>query len=95
MTTADIKYRINRRVFNRYLAQETSELGSERKVAQSVGVSHTLIRFIRRGRDDRNAPKTHVNLATARLFEAAWDMPRDVCFVAEAIDDREISKQAA
>ena len=57
-----------------------------------AGVSHTLIQSLRLGRettkDGRKIPKTQVNLATARKIEAAWSIPREVCFLPETLDAR-------
>lgn len=84
----DIAYRVNHRIFMQYYRQERMRLGSERKVAERVGVSHTTVQMIRKQRDDKGRPKRYVNLATARLFEEAWGIPRDVCFVPEVVEGR-------
>lgn len=87
-----MKYKVNRRIFKQYLAEEVRVLGSERKAAMRAGVSHTLVQSLRLGReatkDGRRIPKTQVNLATARKIEAAWGIPREVCFLPESLDDR-------
>ena len=87
-----MKYKVNRRIFNQYLAEEVKVHGSERRVALRTRLSHTLIQSLRKGfettKDGRRIPKTQVNLATARKIEAAWGIPREVCFLPEALDAR-------
>lgn len=93
-----MKYRVNRRIFKQYLTEEVRTLGSERKAAMRAGVSHTLVQSLRLGRettkDGRKVPKSQVNLSTARKIEAAWGIPREVCFLPETLDARS-SDQAA
>lgn len=92
-----MKYKVNRRIFNQYLAEEVRVHGSERRVAMRTQLSHTLIQSLRKGyevtRDRRKIPKNQVNLATARKIEAAWGIPREVCFMPETLDAR--SSEAA
>lgn len=87
MTTTDVKYKVNHRVFMQFYRQEKAQVGSERKLAESLGLSHTTLQLIRNRKDSRGIPKTHVNLATARLIEAAWGIPKDVAFVPEVVGD--------
>lgn len=91
----NMKYKVNRRIFNQYLAEEVREHGSERRVAMRTRLSHTLIQSLRKGfettKDGRRIPKTQVNLATARKIEAAWGIPREVCFLPDVLDARSIT----
>lgn len=84
------RYRINRQNLLRYLDQRARELGeprkpaSNRKVAESIGVSHTLLQQIKGNKGSNRKPKTHVNMETARTFEIAFAVPSGVLFVPEA-----------
>lgn len=81
------RYWIKRQTLIRYLDQRAKELGSkkvpasDRRVAESVGVSHTLLQQIRRNRGSNGKPKTHVNMETARTFEVAFEVPTGVLFL--------------
>jgi len=90
---AELRYRINRRVFMQYYRQAKADLStgrdkSERYMADEIGISHTQLQFLRKGEDSKGAPKNFVNLSTARRIEHAWGIPRDVAFVPEVVDGR-------
>lgn len=78
MADAAVKLRINRRAFEQYYNVALRKHGSRRRIAQGVGVSHTLIYNILTRRD-----KTHVNLDTADRFEEFFEAPRGIIFVPE------------
>lgn len=90
---AELRYRINRRVFMQYYRQakvdlDTGREKSERYMADQIGISHTQLQYLRKGEDSKGSPKNHVNLITARRIEHAWGIPRDVAFVPETVDGR-------
>lgn len=90
---SELRYKINRRVFMQYYrqAQEDMSTGrkkSERLMADEIGISHTQLQHLRRGKDSKGKVKDHVNLATARRIEHCWSIPRDIVFVPEVVDGR-------
>lgn len=95
------RYWIKRQSLIRYLDQRARELGSkkapasDRRVAESIGVSHTLLQQIRRNRGSNGKPKTHVNMETARTFEVAFEVPTGVLFLDEVSYELQDAPQAA
>lgn len=75
-----VRMRINKRAFEQYYEIALEKLGSQRKVAEAAGVTHTLIGHILR---DRN--KTHVNLKTASGFESTFGAPPQIIFLPEVL----------
>lgn len=91
MNDYEIRYRVNHRLFMQYYRQNQKDLvtgrkKSERRMAAEIGVSHTQLQDLRKGKDTRGKAKTHVNLATARLIEHGWHIPEDVAFVPDLVD---------
>ena len=80
MAEPGVRMRINKRVFEQYYKIALKDHGSQRKVAEAAGVTHTLIGHILRDRH-----KTHVNLQTAIGFESAFDAPKQVIFMPEVL----------
>lgn len=80
MTDPAVKMRINRRVFQQYLDVALRKHGSVRRIANHVGVSHTLVHQIANKRG-----KTHVNLDTACRFEEFFESPRGIIFTPELL----------
>jgi hypothetical protein len=96
---AELRYRINRRVFMQYYRQAKSDLTtgrdkSERYMADEIGISHTQLQYLRKGEDSKGSRKNHVNLSTSRRIEHAGGIPRDVAFVPEVVDGRTPARAA-
>lgn len=90
---AELRYRVNRRVFMQYYRQAQKDLTtgrhkSERFMADEIGISHTQLQVLRKGKDSKDRPKNFVSLDTARRIEHRWGIPQDVAFVPEVVDGR-------
>lgn len=77
---AGVRMRINKRTFGQYYKVALKRLGSQRRVAAEVGVTHTLIGQILNRRS-----KTHVNLDTAIRFESVFGAPPQIIFLPEVL----------
>ncbi|GAB3191989.1 helix-turn-helix domain-containing protein [Nesterenkonia suensis] len=73
-----VRMRINKRAFEQYYSLALKKHGSQRRVAEAVGVTHTLIGQIINQRN-----KTHVNLTTAVRFEEVFGAPSQIIFMPE------------
>lgn len=71
---------IDKNLFRRYYQVDLKRLGSMRKVAEAVGVSHTQI-----GNMLNDRHKTHVNIETARRFEEFFGAPRGTIFFTKSL----------
>lgn len=80
MAESGVRMRINKRAFEQYYTIAVKKLGSQRRVAAEVGVTHTLI-----GQILKQRTKTHVNLSTAKNFEAVFGAPPEIIFVPEVL----------
>lgn len=93
MADHPVKMRINRRAFQQYYDIALRKHGSRRRIANHVGVSHTLVYNIL-----SKANKTHVNLDTADRFEEFFGAPKGIVFVPEVFEagaNTQTSKAAA
>lgn len=81
MSDPAVKMRINRRAFRQYYDVALRKYGSTRRIAERVGVSHTLVHNIL-----GKPSKTHVNLDTADRFEEFFGAPRGIVFVPEVFE---------
>lgn len=89
--SAELRYRINRTVFMQFYRQAQVDMAtgrkkSERFMADEIGISHTQLQQLRRGKDSKGNPKHFVNLLTARRIEHQWGIPRDIAFLPETVD---------
>lgn len=95
-------YRIERQAFNRYMRQlktsraKAGKSNSLRALEDHFGLSYELIRQVINGRDSKGKVKTHVNMETARQFEAGFgDVPGEIIFLADVSAVSTHSEQAA
>lgn len=96
----ELRYAINRRVFMQYYRQAKTDMKtgrekSERYMAAEIGISHTQLGNMRKGRSSGGAKVDRVNLQTARRIEHAWGIPQDVAFVPEVLGGTPSSNRAA
>lgn len=95
MEMGEPRARINYRALRKYLDNEVKKLGSKRKVAEAIGLSHTTIQQLYSGKSSNGKKKTHVNLDTAWQIEAALNVPTGILFLPEVLTARPSTAQAA
>lgn len=80
MEDQTVKARVNKKAFIQYYEMALSKHGSQRRIAEAVGVSHTLI-----GQLLRDPRKRYVNISTAANFERVFGAPKEIVFLPELV----------